>query len=344
VQCTPYPTTSMIKKSDFQQVIDLIHKSERILVTTHTKPDGDAIGCLVVMCDVLKSIGKKVKSLLLSPAPQWYQFLLNEKVPVLDEDIQLEELTAGRFGEFDLIMILDTNSPGQLPKFKDYLKQNEKPVLVIDHHRTADGLGAVELVESDAAATALVVIELLKYSGWKITEKIAEALFVAVATDTGWFRFNNTDSRVFSACAELIDAGAKPTEVYHKLYENFSQPRFKLMTAMLNTLELQLDGRYATMQITQTDFERTGATYADTENLINECRRISTVDTTALFIELNDGRIRCSLRSKGTVDVGEIAAKFGGGGHKMAAGTFVPGPLDNAQQLIFKEVSKRFSV
>jgi len=333
----------MISNDDFSKAFDLIDKSERILVTAHTKPDGDAIGCLIAICDVLVSLGKKVRPLLLSPAPDWYQFLLTEKVSVLGHDIQLEELMAGRFGEFDLIMILDTNSPGQLPKFKDYLKQNEKPVLVIDHHRTSDGLGAVELVESDAAATALVVLELFKYAGWEITEKIAEALFVATATDTGWFQFNNTNGRVFSSCAELIEMGVKLTEIYHKLYENFSQPRFMLMTTMLNTLELHLKDRYAAMNITKQDFVRTGATYADSENLINECRRINTVETTALFIELDDGRIRCSLRSKGAVDVGEVAAKFGGGGHKMAAGTFVPGPMDNAQRLIFEEVSKRFS-
>ena len=333
----------MVSDNDLQQAVELINKSERILVTTHTKPDGDAIGCLLAMSDVLNTLGKNVKSLLLSPPPQWYQFLLTEKVPVLDEDVQLEELKAGRFGEFDLVMVLDTNSPGQLPKFKDYLKQNDKPVLVIDHHRTSDGLGAVELIESDAAATALVVLELFKFAGWEITGKIAESLFVAVATDTGWFQFNNTDSRTFSACAELIDAGAKPTEVYNKLYENFSKQRFMLTTAMLNTFELHLNGRFATMQITQPDFERTGATYADTENLINECRRISTVDTTALFIELDDGRIRCSLRSKGALDVGEIAAKFGGGGHKMAAGSFVPGPMEKARQLIFDAVSKSLS-
>jgi phosphoesterase RecJ-like protein len=330
----------MLKEDDLQQAVELLDKSGMILVTTHIKPDGDAIGCLVAICDVLRTIGKKAKPLLLSPVPDWYRFLLTEKVPVLGEDIQLEDLEAD---EYDLVMILDTNSPGQLPKFKDYLKQNNKPVLVIDHHRTSDGLGAVELIEADAAATALVVLELFKYSGWEITGKIAEALFVAIATDTGWFQFNNTDDKVFSACAELIDMGVKPTVLYHKLYENFSQSRFMLMIAMLNTFELHLNDRFATMYITRHDFERTGATYADSENLINECRRINTVDTTALFIELDDGKIRCSLRSKGSLDVGEIAAVFGGGGHKMAAGTFVPGPMENAQRLILEEVTKRFS-
>jgi phosphoesterase RecJ-like protein len=294
------------------------------------------------MSEAMKTLNKEVQSLILSPAPQWYQFLLTEKIPVLGEDVQLQELKAGRFGEFDLILILDTNSPGQLPEFKEYLKQIDTPILVIDHHRTADGLGAVEIVESDAAATGLVVLDLLKYANWSITEKIAEALFVAISTDTGWFQFNNTDNRVFAACSELIQLGAKSSEIYHNLYENVSKERFQIRTIMLNTLELHLDGRCAIMHISQQDFEKSGASYADTENLINETRRINSVDTSALFIELGDGRIRCSLRSKGAADVGRIAEKFGGGGHKMAAGTFIPGPIEKAKQTIILEFQKIF--
>ena len=111
---------------------------------------------------------------------------------------------------------------------------------------------------------------------------------------------------------------------------------------MLNTLELHLDGRCAMMHISKQDFEKSGASYADTENLINETRRINSVDTSALFIELGDGRIRCSLRSKGAADVGKIAEKFGGGGHKMAAGTFVSGPIEKAKQTIISEFEKIF--
>ncbi len=331
----------MATNDDFQKAIELINKSSNVLITTHTRPDGDACGCIAAMSDALDALGKKVKAMLLSPVSEWYEFLFAEKVPVLGEDIELGQLTEGRFGEFDLIIIVDTNSVSQLPKFDQYLKQAETPVLIIDHHVTADGLGDVELVDSDAAATGLIVYDLLKYAGWTITEKIAEVLFVAVATDTGWFQFSNTNSRVYRSCAELIDAGAKPTVIYHSLYQNFSHSRFKLMLAMLNTLELHLDGRFAMQHISQRDFQQTGATHKDTENLINECQQISTVEAVALFIESKDGRIRCSLRSTGTVNVSEIAAKFGGGGHKMAAATYIPGPLENAKQLIIAEIKKQ---
>jgi len=327
--------------SNFQKAIELINKSSNVLLTTHSRPDGDACGCIVAISDVLAALGKKAKALMLSPMPEWYEFLFAEKVPILGEDIKLDHLIEGRFGQFDLIIIVDTNSLSQLPEFEKFIKQIDKPVLIIDHHVTADGLGDVELVDSDAAATGLIIYDLLKYAKWSVTEKIAEALFVAVATDTGWFQFSNTNSRVYRSCAELIDAGAKPTKIYHSLYQNFSHSRFKLMLAMLNTLELHLDGRFATQHISQRDFQQTGATHKDTENLINECQRISTVEAVALFIELKDGRIRCSLRSTGTVDVSEIATKFGGGGHKLAAATYLPGPLEDAKQLIIAEIKKQ---
>ena len=328
--------------SNFQKAIELINKSSNVLITTHTRPDGDACGCIVAISDALAALGKKSKSLMLSQMPEWYEFLFTEKVPVLGEDIKLDHLIEGRLGQFDLIIIVDTNSLSQLPEFEKFIKQIDKPVLIIDHHVTADGLGDVELVDSDAAATALIVYDLLKFANWSVTEKIAEALFVAVATDTGWFQFRNTDSRVYRSCAELIDSGAKPIEIYHNLYQNFSYPRFKLMLAMLNTLQMHLDGRVATQHISQRDFQQTGAKHKDTENLINECQRISTVEAAALFVELKDGRIRCSLRSKGHIDVCKIAVKFGGGGHKMAAGTFLSGPLENAKQLIMAEMNEQF--
>jgi len=332
----------MTSNNGFKKAVELIGKSGNVLITTHTKPDGDACGCVVALCDALRSEGKTVEPLFLSALPQWYGFLLSEKMPVLGEDVGIEELMKGRLGEFDLIIIVDADSYSQLGDFEHYLKQNDKPVLVIDHHATSDGIGDVQLVDSTAAATGLIILELFEYAAWPVTEKIAQALFAAIATDTGWFQFNNTGSRVYAAAARLTDAGANPTQVYEKLYHTFSHARFNLMLAMLGTLELHFDGRFATQHILQQDFERTGTTSADTENLINECHRIGAIEASALFVELKDGRIRCSLRSRGRVDVSKIAQKFGGGGHKPAAGTFLPGPLENARQLILDEMSQQF--
>jgi len=332
----------MVNNNDFQKAIELIDKSSNILIATHIKPDGDACGSAAAIYDVLTTLGKKVEMVLPSELPGWYEFLFTKKPAVLGEDITVEQLRQGQFFEPDLIVLIDVNSNNQLSKFSEYLKQNEKPVLVIDHHITNDGLGDVELIDTAAAATALIVFDLLKYANWPITEKIAQALFVAVATDTGWFQFSNTDSRVYRSCADLIDAGVNPTQIYHDLYQNFSPQRFKLMTAMLNTLELHLNERFATQHLLQQDFEQTGAAYKDTESLIDECQRISTVEAAALFVELKDGRVKCSLRSKGAIDVRSVAQKFGGGGHTNAAGVHLPGPLKDAKQLILGEMEEQF--
>ncbi|MHC4336642.1 MAG: DHH family phosphoesterase, partial [Planctomycetota bacterium] len=120
----------MLSNDDFGKAVDLINKSQNILLTTHTRPDGDACGCLAAMYDVLTALGKNVKYLFLSPPPEWYEFLFVEKPPILGQDISLQQLTQGQFGEFDLIIIIDTNSNSQLPKLEEYLKQAEKPVLV----------------------------------------------------------------------------------------------------------------------------------------------------------------------------------------------------------------------
>jgi phosphoesterase RecJ-like protein len=331
----------MADNDAFRRAVELIENAHHILITTHTKPDGDACGCIAVMSEALRKQGKHVQSLILSPLPGWYMFLFDEKVPVLRQDVPAEDLSRGAFGVFDLVIIVDTNSFSQLPHIEAYLKQTEAPILVIDHHATSDSIGKVEIVDATAAAAGLVLYDFLTFTGWPITRRMAQGLFVAIATDTGWFQFNNTDSRTYRRAADLIDLGVEPADVYDKLYQNFSCPRFRLMQTMLSRLELHLDERYAVQYILQADFAQTGALYEDTENLINECHRIGSVVVSTLLVELKDGRVRCSLRSRGDVDVSEIAARFGGGGHKKAAGTFLPGPIDHAKRLIFTEVAQR---
>jgi phosphoesterase RecJ-like protein len=344
----------MADKTDFQKAVELIGKSNDVLLTTHTRPDGDACGCIAALCETLTALDKSVKILLLSELPAWYKFLFKQKPARQGEGPAVVPKIFSKKTkiESDLIIIVDTATYNQLPELDKYLKQSERVVLVIDHHATSDNIGNVRLIDSSAAATGLIVFDLLKYAGFPVTKKIAEVLFVAVATDTGWFQFDNTDSRTLKVCAELIDSGASPSQIYRQLYQNFSPQRFKLMTAMLNTLELHLDGRFAMQHLTQLDFKRSGARFSDTENLIDECRRISSVEAAALFVEQADGQVKVSLRSspstvsrsgrsnRGAVDVCKIAVKFGGGGHKMAAGAHLPGPIENAEKIILAEVKK----
>jgi len=328
----------MALTDDFQNAIELLNRAKNILITTHIRPDGDACGCVVAMAEALKSLDKRTKAMILSEIPQWYQFLFEEKPPVYDQDIKPDQLA-----DIDLIVLVDVNSDNQLPKFCDYLKNHRDgaKVLVLDHHVTNDGLGDAEVIDTSASATALIVYDLLEVAGWPVTEKIAAALFVAISTDTGWFQFSNTDVRTLITAGKLMEHGINATELYRKLYQNFTPQRFRLMTRMFDSLELHFDGRYAVQQLTLKDFEQTGASYADTENLIDRCRCINTVEAAALFIELKDGQVRCSLRSTGNVDMRLVGQKFGGGGHVVAAGAHLPGPLENAKKLIYDAVKEQ---
>jgi phosphoesterase RecJ-like protein len=323
---------------DFQNAIELINRSQNALITTHIRPDGDACGCVVAMAEALKSLGKNTRAMLLSELPQWYEFLFEEKPSIYDMDIK-----SGQLADIDLIVLVDVNSDNQLPKFCDYLKnhRNGAKVLVIDHHVTNDGLGDVEIIDTSASATGLIIYDLMQSAGWSITERIAAALFVAISTDTGWFQFSNTDARTLITAGKLMEHSINATDLYRRLYQNFSPQRFQLMTRMFNSLELHFDGRYAAQQLTLKDFEETGASYTDTENLIDRCRCINTVEAAALFVELEGGRVRCSLRSTGSVDMRLVGQKFGGGGHVVAAGVHLPGPMENAKKLIYDAVKEQ---
>ena len=328
----------MTSSDVYQKAVTLIEQSNNILITTHIRPDGDACGCVRALLETLTGLGKSAQPLFMSPLASWYQSLFDEKPPVLGNNITSGMLD-DHYKDTDLVILVDTDSKVQLPGFSDWLTKCDKKTLVIDHHITGDSLGDVMVTDMTAAAAGEIVFDLLKFAGWPITERIAESIFIALSTDTGWFKFGNTDSRIFHTAAELIDAGARPNEIYGLLYQSFTPARIYLMGRMLEHLQLHADGRIATQYILRKDFDETGATGADTENLIDECQRIQTVQAAALFVELADGGFRCSLRSKGVIDVRKIAQKYGGGGHTLASGVNLEGPLDNALKIVADEIT-----
>ena len=167
----------MVTVDDFSRAVDLINKSTSVLVTSHTRPDGDACGSILAMCNVITTLGKKAQPLLLSPLANWYSFLFASPAPILGNDVTLQQLKDGEFGNFDLVIIVDTNSYVQLPEFDKWLKSAKITTFVVDHHVTGDGLGDVELVDTTAAATGEIIFDLIKYAGWQITKSTAEDLW-----------------------------------------------------------------------------------------------------------------------------------------------------------------------
>lgn len=330
----------MIDTTDFRKAIEMINNSTNVILTSHTRADGDACGSVRAMSDMLTWLGKKAHPIFLSPIAPWYEFLFEKKVPILGNDVSMEELDSEPYASCDLIIIIDTNSYVQLPEFDRWLRKTKKKVLVIDHHVTGDNLGDFELLDPTAAAAGEIIYDLIKYANWPISLDVAEALFVSIATDSGWFRFSNADARIYRSAAELIDLGVVAATVYQKLYQNFAPTRLKLMARMLSSLEMHCKDRVVFQHILRKDFDETGATGGETENLIDQCQQISSVRVAVLFVELKDG-FRCSLRSKSKLDVRKIAQKFGGGGHTMASGVNMAGPLEKAKKLILDEIQKQ---
>lgn len=330
----------MAAPEDFKKAAELIENARSVLLTTHIRPDGDACGCIRALMDILHQKKKSAKPLFLSPLPSWYAALFNPRPAVLGNDIAPQQLDDFCF-DTDLVIVVDTDSRVQLPGFADWLARCGKKILVIDHHITGDRLGTAIVSDTAAAAAGEIVFDLIKFAGWPLDSAVAESIFIALASDTGWFKYGNTDSRIFRTAAELIEAGAEPNRIYRLLYQSFSPARLNLMTRMLEHLQLHAEGRIATQYILRSDFDQTGASGPDTENLIDECQRIQSVEAAALFVELADGGFRCSLRSKGKVDVRKIAQKHGGGGHTLAAGVNLKGPLDRVLPMIVSEIESQ---
>jgi phosphoesterase RecJ-like protein len=320
-----------IDREVFEGATRAVEAAGRILVTSHWRPDGDALGCAIALREVLRGLGKRVLAGIPDDVPGRYSFLA-ESEPLANLARQPEFLND--FGA-DLVIIADTSSTAQLGPIWPHLQKCPAPRLIVDHHVTHDVPAATELYDATAGATALVLLEWFSAAGWKVDRTAGEALFVAIATDTGWFRFPNTDARMYRTAAGLIEKyGVRPHELYEKMYMQESPGRARLLGAMLSSLELHADDQLAACTITQETFTRCGAQYWETEDLINEPMRIGSVRVTALFIEEPDGKVRVSLRSKDTVNVAAVAEAFGGGGHERAAGARMAGPLEAAKAAV----------
>jgi len=330
---------------NFQPALNAIDSAHHILLTTHVRPDGDAVGSLVALqACIQKAAQKSQKScnaqlLFLSTVPDHYQFLLPAEPWTVHNQLNPQPIDPHTLDQYDLIIVVDTSADRQLPGLGDYLKNHPSRVLVLDHHLANDGLGAIQLIDTKAAAAAEIVFHLITTAHWPITPDTAAALFVALATDTGWFRFENVTDQTYHIAARLIAAGARPHQIYRTLFQKFPAARLKLMTLMLQTLELFCDDRLAVMHITTDMINQTHAKRTQIENMVNEAQQIESVEVTVLLVEQKDHTTRASFRSRGTIDVNQIAQKFSGGGHANAAGATLNQSLPDARNQIINTLT-----
>ncbi|MFZ6017607.1 MAG: DHH family phosphoesterase [Nitrospirota bacterium] len=307
------------------EIITLLKKEEEFLIVTHINPDGDAIGSSIALSLALGSVGKKTLLYDRDPIPEFYRFLPgHEKFTHSISTLNTQHST---------LILLDCNSPDRAGIDNLTFKHS----VVIDHHETERNFGDIRWVDTETAATGLMVFYLIKELGIKITRDIAIDLYSAISIDTGTFRYSNTTPEVLRVSAELIEAGANPYYISNSLYETWSERRFDLLIRALNTLEIRDD--IAITTVTKEMFIKTGTGSEDTENFSNFPRMIQSVRISALFREIDTGLWKVSLRSKGDVNVARIAELFDGGGHKNAAGYKIKADLKSAKEALLKAVT-----
>jgi len=325
---------------EFATIVAELSRSRRVLLTTHVRPDGDALGSCAAMALALRRRGTAAEVLLLSPPPRKYAYILDENgiAPFVGRSDVPANLD---IASFDTLAVLDTGTWQQLPHLRQRLAGCTLRVLVVDHHLTQETWGDVRLVRPQAAATGQIVADLIDAMNVAIDRPIAEALYLALITDTGWLQFSNTTPDALRLTARLLEAGADQQRLYRLLYQSERLSRFALQSRAMQSLELLPGGRVAVMTLTRRDFEQCAADDGDTENLINLPLMIESVEVSILVVEpLDGGDIRVSLRSKSAVDVARFAERFGGGGHARAAGLKLPPPLETARAQVVAQMNR----
>ena len=327
----------------YRQIIDALGASRRVLVTTHVRPDGDALGTVAATVLGMRRVGVEAEVLLLSHLPRKYQFVFEDN-KIVHHDAERGWPASLTLSNFDTLLVMDTGTWSQLPGLREHVESWAGKKLVVDHHLTQEDWADVKLVVTEAAAAGEIAAELLDVWQIEFDQPIAAALYLAIASDTGWFQFSNTRPYTHRLAARLIEHGVNTDQMYQHLYQNERAERVTLQTRAQQSLELLVNGRLAVMRVAKDDFHRTGANVGDTENLINIPLQIRTVEVSLLFVEPTDpGPVRVSLRSKGQVDVARFAEQFAGGGHARAAGLKLTGALNEVHDRVVAAMTTRMT-
>ncbi len=304
---------------DWARFKQIVMQANNIVLTSHIRPDCDALGSELGMAGLLEQLGKKVRIVNGQKTPPNLTFIDPEKkIKAIDEEITREELA-----DTDLLIILDTSAWIQLGAVGDWMKENTFKRVVVDHHESDEDLGAEWFKDKKAEATGAILTNAAQPLGCKLTPEIAMPLFAALATDTGWFRFPAAKEHTYRTAAKLIEAGADPSWIYGQISEQDSVGRLRLRGIVLTRTQTELDGRFVHTYLRAEDFAASGALPSDTEDLINLTLGIRGTQFAVIFVEQLSGGFKLSFRSRCALECNEIAGHFGGGGHKAAAGAFV---------------------
>lgn len=318
---------------DLDKLAERIHACQSFILCSHIRPDCDALGSELGMLGILQQLGKQVRIINGHPTPPVLTFLdPSQKIEVIHEHVRPDSIEA------DCFIILDTSAWAQLGPMGEVLRGFSGTKICIDHHVGEDDLGTEFFKDTSAEATGHLVAKLAQHLGVTITKPMATALYAAIATDTGWFRFSSTTPETYRVVADLVAAGAVPGQIYSDLYERDTLGRIRLRGRILSRTSSELDGKLVYTYVLKEDFPETGALPPDTEDAINLTLAIAGTQVAIIFVEQLAGGFKLSFRSRCAFDCNSLARQFGGGGHKAAAGAFLDGSLSDVQSRVLPQV------
>jgi phosphoesterase RecJ-like protein len=317
--------------SNETQILESVGSATRVVIATHEKPDGDALGASLALCRILRDAGHPSVIMNLGPVPERYHPF------VADDEVATEPRPQPTPGE--ILVVLDSGAADRAPPFVAEW-QGRVPLVNIDHHLSNDRFGTINWVDPACSSAGEMIYRLACTAGWEISTSAAEALWVAIVTDTGRFAYENTSPEVLTMAAALVARGVRTAEIDRQVYESVSERELRVRGLALESLELHAGGRIALVSLSRADFTRLGAGPADAEDVVNLPRSVRGVELAFFAYELEekgtDGglrvRTKLSVRSKEPHDAAALCARFGGGGHARAAGCTLHAPLPEAKQ------------
>lgn len=329
-----------VSRDTSQAAIRLFRRANRIVVTTHVQPDGDGIGSEVALAHWLLAQGKTVDIINPHAAPRRFAFLEQDIPAPGFEPESAERLLAAA----DVLAVLDISVPARLGPLEPLVGEYTGEIVVIDHHLGPTGFRGVDCRDTTASATAELLHELLVDWDAEITPAMATALYAAISYDTGGFRYSNTTARTHRVAAALVDSGADTHEINQRVFESVSPTRARLLSRVFGDFHLEAGGRLAWIALSSDLLEEAGAEPEDVEGVVEALRSLEHVEMAILFKEIEKGATKISLRSLGDVDVAQLAGRFGGGGHKNAAGAFVRQPMGSVVEEVLAAARESFEV
>src|ERR671938_1039268 len=305
------------------QVVEVIEAKRRFAITSHIRPDGDSLGSSLGLYWLLRALDKDVEVIMRDPVPHAYQQLPGAN------DVRVTPAVDPSYNAVFVIECSDITRPGLADLEKQF-------VVNIDHHSTTALFGSINWIDSTASAVGEMIYNLCKATGVRVTKEIAECVYTALITDTGSFHYSNTSDRTFKVASELVRAGVKPAKISQAVFSNYPWSKIELMAEVLTTIQRDPSGRVAWLVQTLEMQERTHASDEDGDGFVNYPMSCGEVEACAFFKETAPGVYRVSLRSKCDVNVARIAERFGGGGHRNAAGCTFQGTWDEAEREVVR--------